>query len=108
MKKEPEILDFFGIPIGHFPDRSTRWLFQNKEFVQDLLEILASELVEWNVLISIVSHRLTGVLFLTRFESKSLTWCLACLSRLNQEQVNNPALKHGACAKRMPSVHSTS
>ena len=64
MKKEPEILDFFGIPIGHFPDRSTRWLFQNKEFVQDLLEILASELVEWNVLISIVSHRLTGVLSL--------------------------------------------
>ena len=46
MKKEPEILDFFGIPIGHFPDRSTRWLFQNKDFVQDLLEILASELVE--------------------------------------------------------------
>ena len=67
MKKEPEILDFFGIPIGHFPDRSTRWLFQNKDFVQDLLEILASELVECIDFDSPrppVSHRLTGVLFL--------------------------------------------
>jgi D-sedoheptulose 7-phosphate isomerase len=26
----------------------------------------------------------------------------------NVATVNNPALKHGACAKRMPSVHSTS
>ena len=24
------------------------------------------------------------------------------------EQVNNPKVKHGACAKRMPNVHSTS
>ena len=27
---------------------------------------------------------------------------------LNFKKVNNPKLKHGACAKRMPDVHSTS
>lgn len=46
MKKETEILNFFDIPVEHFPDRSARWLFQDKENVRGLLEILASELVE--------------------------------------------------------------
>ena len=46
MAKEPEILSFFDIPIEHFPDRSTRWLFQDNENVRGLLEIVASELVE--------------------------------------------------------------
>ncbi len=42
--QEPEILSFSDIPIEHFPDRSTRWLFEDKEYVRDLVEILASEL----------------------------------------------------------------
>lgn len=46
MKKETEILNFFDIPVEHFPDRSARWLFHDKENVRGLLEILASELVE--------------------------------------------------------------
>ena len=44
--QEPEILSFFDTPLDPFPDRSTRWLFENKEYVRDLVEILASELVE--------------------------------------------------------------
>ena len=44
MKKEPEILSFSDIPIEPFLDRSTRWLFEDKEYVRDLVEILASEL----------------------------------------------------------------
>ena len=44
MAKEPEILNFSDIPIEPFPDRSTRWLFEDKEYVRDLVEILASEL----------------------------------------------------------------
>ena len=44
MAKEPEKLDLLGIPIEPFPDRSTRWLFEDKEYVRDLVEILASEL----------------------------------------------------------------
>ncbi len=42
--QEPEKLSFSDIPIKHFPDRSTRWLFEDKEYVRDLVEILASEL----------------------------------------------------------------
>ena len=46
MVEEAEILNFFDIRIEHFPDRSARWLFQDKENVRGLLEIVASELVE--------------------------------------------------------------
>ena len=46
MAEESEILNFFDIQIEHFPDRSTRWLFQDKENVRGLLEIVAAELVE--------------------------------------------------------------
>ncbi|MDE0009695.1 MAG: hypothetical protein OXU36_01040 [Candidatus Poribacteria bacterium] len=35
-----------NISSGHFPDKSTRWLFQEKENIRGLLEIIASELVE--------------------------------------------------------------
>ena len=46
MAEETEILNFFDIRIEHFPDRSARWLFQDKENVRGLLEIVAGELVE--------------------------------------------------------------
>ena len=46
MAKETEILNFFDIPVEHFPDRSARWLFQDKENIRGLLEIVANELVE--------------------------------------------------------------
>ena len=46
MAEEAEILNFFDIRIEHFPDRSARWLFQDKVNVRGLLEIVASELVE--------------------------------------------------------------
>ena len=46
MAEETEILNFFDIRIEHFPDRSARWLFQNKENVRGLVEIVAAELVE--------------------------------------------------------------
>ncbi len=42
--QEPDVLNFSDIPIEHFPDRSARWLFEDKEYVRDLVEILASEL----------------------------------------------------------------
>ena len=32
-------------PIEHFPDRSARWLFQDKQYVRGLVEIVANELV---------------------------------------------------------------
>ena len=44
-RQEPEIRSFFDIPIEHFPDRSARWLLQDKENVRGLVEIIASELV---------------------------------------------------------------
>ena len=43
--KETEIRDFFETPIEHFPDRSARWLLQDKENVRGLVEIVASDLV---------------------------------------------------------------
>lgn len=46
MIEKTEILNFFDIRIEHFPDRSTRWLFQDKENIRGLLEIVAGELVE--------------------------------------------------------------
>ena len=46
MAEATEILNFFDIRVEHFPDRSARWLFQDKENVQGLLEIVADELVE--------------------------------------------------------------
>ncbi len=46
MAEEAEILNFFDIRIEHFPDRSARWLFQDKENVRGLVEIVATELVE--------------------------------------------------------------
>lgn len=38
------IIKFFGMQIEHFSDRSARWLFQNREFVQGLLQIVAGHL----------------------------------------------------------------
>ena len=46
MVEEADILNFFDIRIEHFPDRSARWLFQDRENVRGLLEIVAGELVE--------------------------------------------------------------
>ena len=46
MAEETETLNFFDILIEHFPDRSARWLLQDKENVRGLLEIVAGELVE--------------------------------------------------------------
>ena len=46
MAEEAEILNFFDIQIEHFPDRSARWLLQDRENVRGLLEIVAAELVE--------------------------------------------------------------
>ncbi len=43
--KETEIGSFFEIPIEHFPDRSARWLLQDKKNVRGLVEIVANELV---------------------------------------------------------------
>ena len=43
--QEQEILRFLDIPIKPFHDRSTRWLFEDREYVRDLVEILASELI---------------------------------------------------------------
>ena len=40
-----EIIKFFEMQIGHFSDRSARWLFQNREFLRGLFEILAPPLV---------------------------------------------------------------
>ena len=33
--------------LGHFSDRSARWLFQNREYLQGLLQIVARHLVPW-------------------------------------------------------------
>ncbi len=43
--QEQEILRFLDIPIEPFHDRSTRWLFEDREYVRALVEFLASELV---------------------------------------------------------------
>jgi predicted transposase/invertase (TIGR01784 family) len=45
MANATEIIKFFDTPIGHFPDRIARWLFQNREYVRGLFEILAGHLV---------------------------------------------------------------
>jgi len=45
MRKETETLTFFDFPIEQFPDRSTRWLLEDKENVRGLLEIVAGHLV---------------------------------------------------------------
>jgi len=34
--KTREVIDFFDVPLEHFPDRSIRWLLQNKANVQGL------------------------------------------------------------------------
>ncbi len=46
MPENTDIRSFFDIPIEHFPDKSARWLLQDKENVQGLLEIVAIELVD--------------------------------------------------------------
>ncbi len=46
MTLNTQTLKFFDIKIGHFPDRSARWLLQDKENVRGLLEIIARELVD--------------------------------------------------------------
>ena len=42
--KETDILNLFDFPIHHFPDRSIRWLLQDRENVRGLVEIVADEL----------------------------------------------------------------
>ena len=39
--------DLPDFTLEHFPDRSARWLFQYKQNVQGLLEIVANEPVEF-------------------------------------------------------------
>ena len=46
MSEEPEIRNIFDARIEHFSDRSARWLFEDRENVRGLLEIVAGELVE--------------------------------------------------------------
>ena len=46
MSEEPEIRNLFDTQIEHFSDRSARWLFEDRENVRGLLEIVAGELVE--------------------------------------------------------------
>ncbi len=82
--KETEIYSFFEIPIEHFPDRSARWLFQDKENVRALIEIVASGLVpllDFSQLVplnrSLISDTLreqeSDILFSVPFHSKSET-----------------------------------
>ncbi len=42
-----EIRDLFDPRIGHYPDKSSRWLFKVKENVRGLVEIVAQELVDY-------------------------------------------------------------
>ena len=44
--KAGEVIDFFDVPLEHFPDRSIRWLLQNKANVQSLIELLAKDITE--------------------------------------------------------------
>ena len=46
MAEEPEIRNIFDARIEHFSDRSTRWLFEDWNYVRGLIEIVAGELVE--------------------------------------------------------------
>ncbi len=41
---ETDIFNIFDFPIQHFPDRSARWLLQDKENVRGLIEIVAVQL----------------------------------------------------------------
>ena len=42
--RETDILNIFDFPIYHFPDRSARWLLQDKENVRGLIEIVAEQI----------------------------------------------------------------
>ena len=42
--RETDILNIFDFPIYHFPDRSARWLLQDKENVRGLIEIVAERI----------------------------------------------------------------
>ena len=42
--RETDILNLFDFPIQHFPDRSARWLLQDKENVRGLIEIVADQI----------------------------------------------------------------
>ena len=44
--KEQELREFYQSLLTHFPDKSIRWLLREKENVQGLIEIVASDLVE--------------------------------------------------------------
>ncbi|MDE0013131.1 MAG: Rpn family recombination-promoting nuclease/putative transposase [Candidatus Poribacteria bacterium] len=45
-KERQKKLTFFDFSIQQFPDRSIRWLLENKENVRGLIEIVAEELVD--------------------------------------------------------------
>ena len=47
MESDPKIRNFFHIPVAHFPDISTRWLFKEKNNIRGLIEIIAQDLVEY-------------------------------------------------------------
>jgi hypothetical protein len=42
--RETDILNIFDFLIYHFPDRSARWLLQDKENVRGLIEIVAERI----------------------------------------------------------------
>ena len=45
--REQELRELYNSILTHFPDRSMRWLLEDKENVRGLIEILASELVDF-------------------------------------------------------------
>lgn len=84
MKKETETLTFFDFPIARFPDRSTRWLLEDRENVRGLLEIVADHLgahLDFNQLAHInrsfipdnLREQESGIVYSGPFRSESKT-----------------------------------
>ncbi len=82
--QDQEVRRFINTLIEHFPDRSARWLFQNKENVRGLLEIIANDLVDlidFNQLVPInrsfiaetLREQEADILFRVPFKSRSGT-----------------------------------
>ena len=82
--REQELRDLYKPILAHFPDRSVRWLLEDKENVRGLIKILASELVDLidfsrlelqntNFLSSKLQEQVSDMIFSVPFKSDTET-----------------------------------
>ncbi|MCG9129794.1 Rpn family recombination-promoting nuclease/putative transposase [Candidatus Poribacteria bacterium] len=82
-----ETRDFFHIPVAHFPDKSARWLFKEKENLRGLLEIVANDLVEYIDFEQLVELNRSFISDALREQESDMVFCVPYQTAANKDDL---------------------